>query len=505
MKFHDKLTMLMDITKTTNQQLALCSSLDSSYISRLKTGGRSPVKNASYIEDFSQFFSRHIRTPAQRDVVVHLLGLEPGSTMDSARLAEAIYNWLLIDSSKKTILTDELTYTIPNATTNIEKIDRKHSIHCSCSMYLKDEGKCLAALDFFQMVAKEKTPRTLLLFTDEDLAWATRDDKFIEDLFQLIKTSLSNGNKIKIIHDFSRGPQEVLENIKAWMPLYITGCIEPYYYPKVRDGVFRTTLFVAPGLCAMSSNSVEDLSGSIRDSTTFLFTKKEAVASMEKQYEQYLDLCKPLMSILTITDPSIYFDISCDLLNRSGTTIMKTSSLSAVSMKNDILESILQRNPQEDVHEVMGSHKKRQATLKTLLMKYPVREILSIPSKDAFNKGEVLVDHLAGLDDLGIYYTREEYVQHLQNMVHLLEEYDNYHVYIDEVANDLGCSICAKEGHGMIMLKTTPPFVFLSVPSNDLFTVFWNYLMEIMHYEEPDKDIAIERIKKAIEDLSLLD
>ena len=505
MKFHDKLTILMDITKTTNQQLAVSSSLDSSYISRLKTGGRSLVKSASYIEAFSQFFSRHIQTQAQRDMVIHLLGLDPSHSIDSVRLAEAIYNWLLIDSNEKTKSTDGPIDTTPQPTTGTKKGDPKHSVHCSCSMYLKDEGRCMAALDFFQMVAMEKTPRTLLIFTDEDLTWATRDEEYIEELFHLIKTSLSNGNKIKIIHDFNRGPQEILTNIKAWMPLYITGSIEPYYYPRIRDGVFKTTLFVAPGLCALSSNSVQDMSTTTKESTTFLFTKKEAVASMETQYEHYLALCKPLMSVFTIADRSIYFDLFCDLVNRSGTTLMKTSCLSAVSMTQDILESILKRNPQEDGDGVMTSHKNREAKLKTILMKYPVREIFSIPSKDAFNRGEVLVDHSAGLDDPTIFYSREEYVQQLRSVVHLLKEYENYNVYIEEVANDLGYSICAKEGHGLIMLKTTPPFVFISIANNDLYTVFWNYLIEIMGDKITDKTLAIEIIEKAIEDFSILD
>ena len=85
----------------------------------------------------------------------------------------------------------------------------------------------------------------------------------------------------------------------------------------------------------------------------------------------------------------------------------------------------------------------------------------------------------------------------------MLEQYENYNVYIEEVPNDLGYSICAKEGQGLIMLKTTPPFVFISIGNNDLYTVFWNYLMGIMGDKITDKTLAIEIIEKAIEDLSL--
>lgn len=176
--------------------------------------------------------------------------------------------------------------------------------------------------------SQEKSPSTLLLFADKDLPWLTNDTNYTEGLFHLIKSLISNGYKIKIIHDFNRGPYKVLETIKLWMPLYISGSVEPYYYPRIRDGVYKTTLFVAPDICALSSNSIQDMSSATNKSTTFLFTKNEAVASLEKQYANYLSLCKPLMSIFTVIDRSIYFDLFCDLENRSGATVIKTAEIS---------------------------------------------------------------------------------------------------------------------------------------------------------------------------------
>lgn len=502
MKFQDKLTILMDITKTTNQQLAVYSSLDSSYISRLKTGGRALVKNASYIDSFSQFFSRHIQSSTQRDVVMHLLGLDPKATLNNEKLANAIYTWFLTESKGEKLSSAQTPTNIPLPQDIIKKVDSKHLVHCNCSMYLNDEGKRLAALNFFELLAREGEPKTILLFTNEDLTWLTDDTDYSQRLFNLIKSLIIKGSKIKIIHDFNKEPYGILENIKLWMPLYITGSVEPYYYPRIRDGVYKSTLFVAPDVCAMSSNSIQDMSSANKHSTIFLFTKREAVASLEKQYESYLSPCKPLMSIFTVVDRSIYFDLFCDLENRSGATIMKTACLSATSMTEDVLSFILKRNPQEDSKEVLTSYKNRTSLLKTILMKYPLTEIFSIPSKEALDRGEVLVDHSADLSDPNISYTKEEYVQQLRNVLLMLEEYENYNVYIEEEPNDLGYSICAKEGQGVIMLKDKPPFVFLSIPNNELYTVFWNYLMEVMGHSNPDKQIAIDTIKRAIQELS---
>lgn len=54
--FSEKLDYLMNLTNTTNSNLANSVSLDPSYISRLRSGARTPVKDALYLESMADFF-----------------------------------------------------------------------------------------------------------------------------------------------------------------------------------------------------------------------------------------------------------------------------------------------------------------------------------------------------------------------------------------------------------------------------------------------------------------
>ena len=148
---------------------------------------------------------------------------------------------------------------------------------------------------FLKEVIEQETPRTLLLYSDEVTDWMTQDPKFCMRWAELMKKVLGKGNRMRIIHTVSRDLDEMLRAIHQWMPLYMTGLIEPYYYPRKRDGLFKQTLFVAPGVSAVISSSV---GSSVESAPNLLVRRKDVIASYEIQFIQCLAQCRPLMQFL---------------------------------------------------------------------------------------------------------------------------------------------------------------------------------------------------------------
>ena len=62
MNFNEKLGFLMDLTRTKNSDLAMYTSLDSSYVSRLRRGKRDLSKNENYVKSMADYFIKHIVT-----------------------------------------------------------------------------------------------------------------------------------------------------------------------------------------------------------------------------------------------------------------------------------------------------------------------------------------------------------------------------------------------------------------------------------------------------------
>ena len=504
MKFHEKLSILMYIAKTTNQELAINSSLDSSYISRLKNGNRKPVKGASYLIAFSHYLSKRLSALNQQELIKRLLGLDSALPFDQVMLADLLYHWLTNDSFAVSDLAYELFKDIPSLNKEKHRVDRGDQdsfIHSSCCVYFNTEGKRLAALDFLERIANNDDPLTLLLYSDEDMTWMTGDPNFTSQWSQLMKTILTKGNRIRIIHDLTRDLDEIFSAIRSWIPLYMTGAIEPFYYPRIRDGIYKRSLYIAPGLCVSTSSSIGSTANAPEETVTFLFTEKKTIRVLQKEFDNYLTLCRPLMNILTADGSSSYFDLLTDFEKKSGTTVIKTKHLSSISMPETVLRSFLKRNPQSNEAQLLAFQQLRTEYLERTLREYSVQEIFSIPSLDSLCQGKVMIDHSCGLEGKVVYYTKDEYRMHLKHVLHLLQYYENYHVAIEKTPYDLGYSLYAKENTGVMVIKNAPPLVVLSVAENNLAIGFWDFLMELGQKNRLSKKSAIALLERTIDAL----
>jgi hypothetical protein len=80
-----------------------------------------------------------------------------------------------------------------------------------------------------------------------------KDEKFNRDWASLMAVCVSNGIKIKIIHNIERNLSEMTEAIEAWLPLYMAGTIEPYYCNKQNGNRFSHTMFICPDVAAITA------------------------------------------------------------------------------------------------------------------------------------------------------------------------------------------------------------------------------------------------------------
>lgn len=107
---------------------------------------------------------------------------------------------------------------------------------------------------------------------------------------------------------------EMLEAVTKWIPIYSAGAIDPYYYPRLRDGVFQRTMLIAPKTAAVVSSSVQMAT----DETLNLFiTDKRAITALTKEYEGYI-LCRPLMRIYTNRQKRDLLQDMSKLSNKDG-------------------------------------------------------------------------------------------------------------------------------------------------------------------------------------------
>jgi hypothetical protein len=97
-----------------------------------------------------------------------------------------------------------------------------------------------------------------------------------------------------------------------------------------------------------------------------------------------------------------------------------------------------------------------------------------------------------------LFYSPQEYLLHLQNIIKLLETYQNYHVFIQDKKAMEHLVIYAKEETGVIIAKYEFPQVFFGLNESNMTSAFWSYMKNITNIlpkEKQDKTYIIRQLK----------
>lgn len=474
MYFCEKLDFLMKITNTTNSSLSMYASLDPSFISRLRRGQRSPSKGDSYIKTMAKYFSRHCSESYQRKILYDTLKIS--SELTESELCDKIIEWLTNTQSPEfqnvglflSRIADKTPVRMPSAV----KPGGFTIPACETSVLFGIEGKREAVICFLSEVLVQNKPLNLLLFSDEPTDWMTSDPAFTAKWASLMSEVLAKGTKIKIIHTVSRDLDEMLGAIVQWMPLYMTGLIEPCYYPKKRDGIFKRTLFIAPGTAAVISTSVGSM---INEAANFLIRDAQAVEAVEQEFNHYFRLCNPLMRIFAAANQHAYMNTLYEFEKEQADAIIKTESLSLLTMPESVISSIMGRishlgfDPSVYFQNRMELFKKNIDVIS-------FTEIIRLPDPQDVRNGRVAVAFSDILYGGTIYYSAPEYIMHLENIVSLLKEYSGFHVCLITKETDARYMVYAKEDLGVIVAKTSTPPIILAINEENMTAAFWDFL-----------------------------
>ena len=292
----DRFDFLMKLTNTQNTALARALNFDASYISRIRSGKRGLPPSEPFIEPAAAYFARHIREEYQKAAVLNELRLHRAWPSDERAAAALLAAWLSSEPSENPVerVIAAMREGAPRMGASEEVYSAASGSKAETALYYGNEGKRGGVIAFLSALCESGEPHTLLLTSDEDMAWLFEDAAFAGTWASLMGRLIQSGSRVRIIHSVSRDANEMWEAVQKWLPLYMSGAIEPYYYPRLRDGVYRRTLFIASGHSALCAASVQGQAG---EELNLLLTDETAVKSLEEEFSAYLALCRPLMEI----------------------------------------------------------------------------------------------------------------------------------------------------------------------------------------------------------------
>ncbi len=474
--FAQKLDFLMSLTNTHNIELAQAIDVDASAISRLRSGKRKLPKTQDFLPTMGAFFAKQLINEYQKKTAADTIC--PGKPWpdDAESAAEQICLWLVKGnenqlSSVETLFSSVSELSVPDIFAGAFSSEAHEiSTPTTGGLYYGIAGVHQAVLDFFDAILASGKPRNVYLFSDEDTRWMSIDPQFVNKWNWRFKSIISMGCKVKIIHNTTRPLDDMLTVIAKWLPIYTTGTVEPYYYPKIRDGVYRRTLFVADDLAALHTSTIDGLDD---DALVHLLFEPQAVSALKAEYFNYLKLCRPMFEI--VYDSERYLKLLIDYDKTPADYYYASYSPSIYTMPLPVLDRICYRSGDYRLMELReGLSDRVQSRLENLKS----FELIGIPSAQQIAKNAIPVGISSLLGIPGCYYTCEEYAAHLQSISEFAREHPNYRYAIsDSIATNT--IINCKDGVGAILSKCDNPSVSFAFDQSMAVDAFSAYMRKL--------------------------
>ncbi len=506
MVFADKLVILMEITSTSNKQLADAIRVDPSLISRFRSGRRRVPENSEHIGAMAHYFAARCKAKYQLEFLSEVTGMISLSCSTNVeKVAAIITSWLLteesIPQSQANLFLhafDQLKYceleNPATETTMPKSLLKERELYA----FYGDDGRRRATILFEQIVLASSSAVEIKILTEGNMEWIWKDKQYAKEISDNIKKGLSRGNTITRIVPRITNLAMAFDTVTRWLPLYFTGSVKSYYYPNIRDNVFCRTLYVAPGIAALSATAVGEQA---ECGATFISTDPTAVAYFDREYMDYLARCR--------LATNIYNDQSSPLklrrcvrrfCNHQSNCITILSCLSFVSTPPEIISELAK---DFDVKMLNQDYSFCFAHFEQIVVHHRYTEVFPLESLEDIIAGKARYVALEISQNKAGYYTPDEYCRHLINVVNMLCNYPNYHVVLSK-GNDLESNVYVKESCQVMLLRTTPPITICETEYTDMISSVWEYALSKTQTGLTDmanKIESISRLKQLISQL----
>ena len=461
--FAEKLDALMRAMDVSNVRLARYLNVDASLISRFRSGMRRPDAEGRIISNMCTYFSTLKSTAQQRTTLCTLLGIPV--TGDPETLHAALYTMLQQPRGQDnracldTFLDKLDVFSEPGLTISgkipphIEGIVPQAMVY-----YAGADGFRKAVLQFLRTALSSGTVRELLLYSDQNMDFMTQDDAFGRTCASLMMQVLAKKIRVRIIHNVDGDLPQLLQGIERWLPFYMSGLIDPCFCKRMHNSRFSFTVLIADKAAAVSSACVTSAVSIAQYGFT---TNPLLIGNMRAQFASLLRSCGPLMQIFTPDSAQSYLERIAQVERAEGDVDALLCSLSSYTMPHALLKRILARAGVDEAlaRPVLEFHALSIKRAQKNLALFHVCDYIALPTDAQLFDGQVPVA-LPGLCiDRPVYYTPEEYAQHIAAMLRLLRENPRYSIHLLPESPFGNVSVVVRQGVGTLLKKSAQPIV----------------------------------------------
>ena len=498
MQLYEKLEFLMGLTQTSNRMLAQELRVDPSLISRLRTGARGLPRNREYIRAMACCFAKRCSAEYQRIALSEMLRIKQTLTIKWEQLTEILYYWLCGERDEVGRFIQSFQSAEIESTSNAIPVEPGR-VNAANTLYYSNEGKRAAARAVYRHLLTVNTPGQLYISSDEAGEWIVEDYEFSGNLQRWGLDLLKRGFQLYQIAPPTTDVDQAFESLTRWLPIYMTGKADAFFYPRMRDNVHRRTLVIAPGEIAMISNSIGCHPSS---SATLVTTDGRLIEAYGGEFREYLSLCHPMMNTCT----SLEDRMQCitQFLAAGGSRIQEAGYLSIETAPSDVMAYCMDKLHDSNRETLYNLYFIEMNLFKKCLERYELIEIVPLASITDVREGRVQIALSCGEDTTAVFYTPELYISHLKSILFFMETYQNYHFIPVTEKAEYDVTLMVRENQKALLVRNTPSLAMFEIAQPDMVQLCQEHLFRVadrIGYRGANRSRIITQIREHIHEL----
>lgn len=336
-------------------------------------------------------------------------------------------------------------------------------------------------LDFLKSTVLSKSTESVYMCSDMPMEDMAQDLEFGKKWMFGLAVMLKKGLHLNIIHNIDRPFEEMMLGLESWIPLYMTGQISPYYLKSPQNDVYCHFHYVS-GEAALFG---ECIAGYHDKGRYYLTRHKDEVAHYKTITKCLFQKAIPLMDIYCKERKSEYEKFLFENAKLPGKRHHILSSLPLCTMSEELLKEILQQNKisTEDAANIFHFVTMQKEIYEQMLYSGPLQDDVPELTREEFEQYPMVLS-LSGLFfESDIFYTYEQYLQHLSQTKDYAKEHENYSVTVTHQLPFRNIQIIILEGEWVMVSKNKFPAIHFVIHHPKMCHALENMIVPVMEEE----------------------
>lgn len=459
-----RLNLLVSELGLNLSDLASYCNLDKSYLYRICTGQRRPRDPVWIAERTARFVTRSDMDINAQSKLWELIGSGADDSAGAIDLREALSAWLSAGSSEE-------KDAVRRMLTRMDVFDLDEYLRArsfgkvklptvpfqipATKRYSGVRGMEKGLVEFLKASVMSKSGRDVVIYSDHPMDHCTDESDFPQQWMRGIAALLLKGLHIHMIHNIDRPFREMMLGLEAWIPLYMTGQISPYYFENTQHNTYHHLLLVSGG-AALSGDAIP---GYPESGQYTLHKANTELARCRGRSEQLLERAGVLMEIYK-RDRAKEFGRFLREASKCKTPCKRLLTAPPLhTISEGLLERILRHNrvSAEEAEGIRRCVDDARREVEQILDNSSLSDNIAIWDAEEFSRYPVglALTHLCG--GTNVYYRYEEYWEHIMESEAFAAGRERYRLTLDRAPDFRNIQITIREGKYAIVSKSKAP------------------------------------------------